>query len=348
MIRRYMVLALGSSLLCAAGEPPPPPAELEPYLDEGRYDPGDYAWIKGRFQDATPEEAATFQTIMKWSSDCRMAAIAELREQLAAEGYPEPRLENTFVGPFLCRAVAIQPMVADNSSFAVFEREAAAVRPVADAFLAATRLSEETVRPRAGTDLARQLEVRPLSEQVLRKAFTWGLGMEPDSPDLTPLGRAIFQSRMSAAASLRDYRNTEWLKTIVTEQGWPKISQVGQEASSAAWLLVQHADHDPLFQLRALRLMEPLVAEKEVSPQNYAYLYDRIMLKLKGAQRYATQVMCQEGVRAPLPLEDEASLDRHRNEMGLPPVSEYIEQMNRSIPCEKLPENSIRRQGGGG
>jgi hypothetical protein len=35
--------------------------------------------------------------------------------------------------------------------------------------------------------------------------------------------------------------------------------------------------------------MEPLVAQGEVTKQNYAYLYDRIMLKLAGKQRYATQ-----------------------------------------------------------
>ena len=56
MIPRNIALAFGALFLCAA-EPPPPPTALEPYIKDGRYDPGDYGWIKGRFQDATAAEA---------------------------------------------------------------------------------------------------------------------------------------------------------------------------------------------------------------------------------------------------------------------------------------------------
>src|SRR3546814_19820645 len=60
------------------------------------------------------------------------------------------------------------------------------------------------------------------------------------------------------------------------------LSTVGKDASHAAWLRVQHADADAAWQLRALRLMEPLAQMREASRSNYAYLYDRIMLKLAG------------------------------------------------------------------
>src|SRR3546814_4825245 len=73
------------------------------------------------------------------------------------------------------------------------------------------------------------------------------------------------------------------------EKGWPTISAVGEKASHAAWLLAQHADDDPALQVRALRLMEPLAKAGEASKSNYAYLYDLVMLKLAGKQRYATQ-----------------------------------------------------------
>lgn len=109
--------------------------------------------------------------------------------------------------------------------------------------------------------------------------------------------------------------------------GWPKISTVGEEASRSAWLLVQHADADPPFQLRALRLMEPLVASGEVSKSDYAYLYDRVMLKIAGKQRYGTQATCRGGNRVPQPLESESSVDSRRAEVGLPPISEYLALM---------------------
>jgi len=49
---RGLLLALGAVVLCAATEPPAP---LAPYVKDGRLDPGDYGWIKGRFDDATPQ-----------------------------------------------------------------------------------------------------------------------------------------------------------------------------------------------------------------------------------------------------------------------------------------------------
>src|SRR5262245_47910462 len=45
-----------------------------------------------------------------------------------------------------------------------------------------------------------------------------------------------------------DRENTARLKQIIDRIGWPTISRVGAQASSAAWLLVQHADAEPEFQ----------------------------------------------------------------------------------------------------
>jgi hypothetical protein len=129
-----------------------------------------------------------------------------------------------------------------------------------------------------------------------------------------------------------DFDNTEWLKRHVADKGWPKYSEVGEKASNAAWLLAQHADHDPLFQLRALRLMEPLLAGKEVSPRNYAYLYDRVMLKLAGKQRYATQLTCENGERIAQPLEDAERVDELRAEVGLEPFAEYLTWFDSPCP----------------
>ncbi len=43
--------------------------------------------------------------------------------------------------------------------------------------------------------------------------------------------------------------------------------------------------------------MEPLILSGEVSKGDYAYLYDRVMLKISGKQRYGTQAMCLDGKR---------------------------------------------------
>jgi hypothetical protein len=336
MILRSLAVALCGLVLCAA-DYPPPPAQLEPYIKDGRFDPGDYGWLRGRFQDATPEEASAFEAVTRWMNECRTAATAELREQLTAEGFPDASLEGMWSGPLLCRAVASQPFVTDNSSFAAFAREVAVAEPIARAYLAAVRAAEETARPRS-PELARQIEHRAIAEQAVRKGLTWVWAVDSDFPELSPLGRAIFQSRIGLAMGEYDDANTQWLKGVVAERGWPKISDVGEHASMNAWLLVQHADADPVFQVRALRLMEPLVAQGEVSKQNYAYLYDRVMLKLAGKQRYGTQMHCRDERLVPQPLEDEATVNRLRAEMGLGTVEEYAVGMNeRSRSCEGRP-----------
>ena len=222
-----------------------------------------------------------------------------------------------------------EPPIRDLSSFAAFQKEAAIASTLAEGFLAATALAEDSAQPppRLST-LTRQLEARIVGEQIIRGGFTWSRGVGPDAPKLSSAGQAVLQSRIMAAMAGRDYANTEWLKDVIAEHGWPTISQVGEEAAGDAWLIVQHADHDPVFQLHVLRLMKPLVAQREVSQQNYAYLYDRVMLKLAGKQRYGTQAACIGGDLKPQALENEAALDKLRSEVGLGPEADYLSRMD--------------------
>ena len=153
-------------------------------------------------------------------------------------------------------------------------------------------------------------------------------------PHLTPKQQPIFLALLRRELAVRDRANTEWLKAIVAEQGWPTVSQVGEDASARAWLLAQHADHDPVFQLQALKLMEPLIERGEVSAKNYAYLYDRVMLKLVGKQRYATQVYCKDGQRVPQPLENEEQMPEQREAVGLVSFEVYLTYFSSQCPAE--------------
>jgi hypothetical protein len=338
MIFRSLALPVAALLLCAASEPPP---QLQAYIDDGQFEPGDYGWMKGRFADATPEEKAEFAALMQWQGRCFTDRQAELREQLTAEGVAIADPQRLPGDPFKCAGFTM-PYLTDTSSFAAFQRELAAVQPIVDTYFATVVIAEEASEPHdQEATLARQLEARPVGEQMVRMGLNWARGTRPDSPTLTPMGRQIFEGRLSAAMIARDHANTEWLKGIIAERGWPKKSEVGKEAASNAWLLAQHADADPMFQLQVLRLMEPLVPQGEVSQQNYAYLYDRIMLKVAGKQRYGTQATCVGGHFVPQPLEDEASLDRLRGEVGLPPIAEYMELMENTYgTCQEPPKPS--------
>lgn len=315
-------LALAAALLCAA-DYPPPPAPLEPYIVDGEFDPGDFGWMKGRFADASEAEKADSAAISKWINGCMEDGRAKLREQLASAGYPDAKLDGVATGALVCREVAFIPYPSDLSSFEAFRGELVAARPMVDTYLGAVRIAVGHNSP-ANKELGGWLAVRPLGEQMLRLGVFWGQGDAADLPPLRPAGVEIARGLIGSALVRYDHENTEWLKEQVARHGWPKISEVGEGPANSAWLLVQHADADPLFQLQALRLMEPLLATKEVSQQNYAYLYDRVMLKLAGKQRYGTQVTCIDGKRRPEPLEDETALERLRGEAGLGSLDDYL------------------------
>ncbi|PZV88432.1 hypothetical protein SAMN05443287_12315 [Micromonospora phaseoli] len=62
-----------------------------------------------------------------------------------------------------------------------------------------------------------------------------------------------------------DVDNTTWLTQIIDRHGWPRRNDVGKDVATAAWLLAQHADHDPDFQRHCLGLLEQAVADGVVA-----------------------------------------------------------------------------------
>lgn len=224
-----------------------------------------------------------------------------------------------------CAQFKVLPPPDSYSTLAAFLDARREIKPVIDTLSATLGLAERIARP-IKSDLTSDLHHRRISDQVLRLALSWpGGGGSPERtpPHIAPANIPAFNAYLWAELGKVDRGNTRWLKDVVAKSGWPTVSAFGEDASGHAWLLVQHADHDPVFQLQVLRLMEPLVATKEVSPRNYAYLYDRVMLKLNGKQRFATQMWCENGKFVPQPLEEAASIDQLRGEMQLEPLAEY-------------------------
>lgn len=123
-----------------------------------------------------------------------------------------------------------------------------------------------------------------------------------------------------------DKDNTEYLRKLVKAHGWPATSAVGPEASQAAWLLAQHADHDPEFQAYCLDLMKSL-PEDEVSLANIAYLEDRVRVNKGQPQLYGTQFYGQGESFGPRPIDDIEELDARRMTVGLEPFNDYDARM---------------------
>ena len=118
--------------------------------------------------------------------------------------------------------------------------------------------------------------------------------------------------------------NTAWLKGVLSRIGWFDISRYGAEASQAAWLIVQHSDHDPAWQERVLAALAPRVARGDMQRNYYAYLVDRVAVAAGRPQTYGTQGRCQgRGNLQLFEVMDRDSLDRRRAEMGLDTIADY-------------------------
>jgi hypothetical protein len=137
-----------------------------------------------------------------------------------------------------------------------------------------------------------------------------------------------------------DRENTTRLKEIVAAYGWPTRDLVGDDAAHAAFLLVQHADHDPDFQADCLPLLQRAATRGEVKKLAVAYLTDRVRVKRHRPQLYGTQYHVRQDATGAaiaddrgeldylLPIvEDVDGLDERRASMGLAPWSEYEARM---------------------
>ena len=338
MLPRTAFAAL--ALLLTAETSPPP--FLTPYIKDGKFEPGDFAWMRGRFLDATPAEKTRWQALWAWRQQCHAEEAATVRAELSRRGItlsePDQRDGNGLCGSF----TYAQPQGSLGGSWLAFQAALARARPVAQAIVWSAALAQAQADPDK-KDLPALLIARPVEDGVLRAATSWDLGEVTGAPALDPTTRGIATGLIWRRIGERDHANTAWLKALVATQGWPKVSTVGAPASHMAWLIVQHADDDPSFQLDILRLIEPLALHGEVAAKDYAYLYDRVMLKLTGKQRYGSQMTCLGGKHVPLPLEDASHLDSLRDAMSMGKIAAYtarIDQVYGSCPAETTPPSS--------
>jgi hypothetical protein len=121
-----------------------------------------------------------------------------------------------------------------------------------------------------------------------------------------------------------DSANTTWLKSYVEKWGWPTAQQVGREGVDAAFLIVQHAVHDTGFMRDMLPHIEEAYQRGDVDGGAVAMLVDRLEVKAGRPQIYGTQLSLKDGRWVLDPIADSAAVDTRRQEMGLPPLAEYL------------------------
>lgn len=134
-----------------------------------------------------------------------------------------------------------------------------------------------------------------------------------------------------------DARNREWLRGQIDEHGWFTIGEYGQEADQAAFLIVQHADHDLGFQINMLEMLAGYAADYQTDPRNYAYVSDRVAVNSGQPQSYGTQGWCT-GPGSWEPREFVGTLEEveeRRLEIGMWPIASYIESNARNCVSDQ-------------
>jgi hypothetical protein len=127
-----------------------------------------------------------------------------------------------------------------------------------------------------------------------------------------------------------DRRHTHAMKEIVAKHGWPGEKLVGHVGSQAAWLLVQHADHDREFQKECHRLLEISVNKNDAQARHLAYLTDRLCVGDGIPQIYGTQFE--------YPIADRQHVDERRAAVGLSSLAEYLTE---SSAIRKMIKNDV-------
>lgn len=118
--------------------------------------------------------------------------------------------------------------------------------------------------------------------------------------------------------------NADWLKSVLARIGWFDIPRYSSSGSLAAWLIVQHSDHDRAWQAEILEGLRTRVGRGEVLARHVAYLEDRVAVNAGRPQTYGTQGRCMpSGEWQPREMIDPANLDRRRAEVELEPIADY-------------------------
>jgi hypothetical protein len=134
-----------------------------------------------------------------------------------------------------------------------------------------------------------------------------------------------------------DDANTKRLIEIVELHGWPLKSVVGDAAAHAAFLVLQHADHET--QKTLLPQVRIAAETGEMSQRDFAMLVDRILVRDGKPQLYGTQSFMSPTTKQLTlrQIEDAGNVNKRRLAIGLDPLNELPLKPDPGTSAENRP-----------
>lgn len=180
-------------------------------------------------------------------------------------------------------------------------------------------------------DYAAELAAMATADGALRRRIDY---LDPESEP---------QRRLASHVMLVERTNAQRLKGLMARCGWPSAAAHGARAVKDAWLVVQHADRDPVFQKQVLASVEQAAsAGGDSLDQSFAYLYDRIAVMEKRPQHYGTQLSAPTRVYCALAfdrMDDRALVQERRARLGMAPLEAYRSAVLAAQRCPVAPQH---------
>ena len=211
---------------------------------------------------------------------------------------------------------------------AAFGPFAAAADPATDAVLARcpgvaawyAAHPNETAEALAKRDAARSFSEPQLRAELAQRAA------RDQQARLAMLNAARKDWGPRREVALVDEENVKWLFELVRSKGFPTAAQVGEQGVLDAWLLAQHADRAPKFQLALVPVLEQRRVDGELAGSEMARFVDRVLVAQGKPQRFGTQGSHDSWESSPFGLPSAESLrevEANRREFDLMPLADY-------------------------
>ena len=124
---------------------------------------------------------------------------------------------------------------------------------------------------------------------------------------------------------IQDSLNLKEVERIIKEIGWPNKSILGDSASDAAFLVLQHCQNVIIME-KYLPIMIEAANKNELSWSSLALFIDRIKMFKGEKQIYETQIIYDDSLQKliPYPIENIVIIDSLRKDVGLTSFSDYL------------------------
>jgi hypothetical protein len=114
------------------------------------------------------------------------------------------------------------------------------------------------------------------------------------------------------------------LQKFIMNNGFPVLSNSGEEGVWLSWHVIQHAIPLPDFMQDSVIQMRLAAAQNDYPLDLLASTEDKISYLKGEKQRFGTYFEWVQGELKPSSIEDSTFLDHRRNSMGLPPMSDAL------------------------